>query len=220
MKYLILFCLLFSTSSFSDVHVRGYHRKNGTYVEPHMRSDPNETKSDNWTTRGNTNPYTGKQGTKDCEDDCANINLPVGVSDEQLFNFFCNKYFPDQEEKCYERLLDSDREKAIDFVLYVVEQRKDNPGSKSIEVATLSEADKEQIHKKDMSVAPIIPLGVFVAVVGVALLPVAVSPPSGTDGLSGLTNSLLRNGAGISVCTSAVVAGAALALTGIYLINE
>jgi hypothetical protein len=46
------------------VHVRGYHRKNGTYVAPHNRTAPNKTKTDNWSTRGNTNPETGKKGTK------------------------------------------------------------------------------------------------------------------------------------------------------------
>lgn len=47
---------------FSQVHVNGYYKKNGTYVEPHYRSAPNSTKSDNYSTVGNTNPYTGQQG--------------------------------------------------------------------------------------------------------------------------------------------------------------
>lgn len=57
---IIFFCEI----AFSDVHVRGYYRKNGTYVAPHYRSSPNQTKSDNWSTKGNINPYTGKPGTK------------------------------------------------------------------------------------------------------------------------------------------------------------
>lgn len=51
-------------SSGGDVHVHGYTKKNGTYVAPHERSAPNGTKSDNWSTKGNINPYTGKEGTK------------------------------------------------------------------------------------------------------------------------------------------------------------
>lgn len=47
-----------------DVHVHGYTKKDGTYVAPHERSAPNGTKSDNWSTKGNVNPYTGKEGTK------------------------------------------------------------------------------------------------------------------------------------------------------------
>ena len=38
--------------------------KNGTYVEGHYQSIPNSSKSDNWSTTGNVNPYTGKTGTK------------------------------------------------------------------------------------------------------------------------------------------------------------
>jgi len=47
-----------------DVEVDGYTRRDGTYVEPHHRSNPNDTKGDNWSTRGNENPYTGEHGTK------------------------------------------------------------------------------------------------------------------------------------------------------------
>lgn len=43
----------------------GYIRKDGTYVQPHFKSAPNSTKFDNYSTRGNANPYTGKQGTVD-----------------------------------------------------------------------------------------------------------------------------------------------------------
>ena len=50
-------------SAFADVYVRGHWRSNGTYVQPHYRSDPNCTKLDNWSTKGNINPHTGKRGT-------------------------------------------------------------------------------------------------------------------------------------------------------------
>lgn len=46
------------------VRVKGYTTKSGKYVAPHMRSSPNRTKSDNYSTKGNVNPYTGKVGTK------------------------------------------------------------------------------------------------------------------------------------------------------------
>ena len=46
------------------VHVHGYTKKDGTYVAPHDRTAPNRTKNDNWSTRGNVNPETGKAGTK------------------------------------------------------------------------------------------------------------------------------------------------------------
>lgn len=59
---------LMSTSALADTHVRGYYRKDGTYVQPHYRSDANNTTRDNWTTRGNVNPHTGAIGTRDTED--------------------------------------------------------------------------------------------------------------------------------------------------------
>ena len=43
---------------------RGYIKKNGTYVEPHRQTNPNRTQRDNWSSKGNVNPYTGKKGTK------------------------------------------------------------------------------------------------------------------------------------------------------------
>jgi len=45
--------------------VRGYTRRDGTYVAPHRATNPNATKMDNWSTKGNVNPFTGKAGTVD-----------------------------------------------------------------------------------------------------------------------------------------------------------
>jgi len=47
------------------VTVGPYTKKDGTYVAPHHRSAPDGSKSNNWSTKGNENPYTGKPGTKD-----------------------------------------------------------------------------------------------------------------------------------------------------------
>lgn len=44
----------------ASVSVKGYFRKNGTYVQPHMRSSPDSNPYNNWSYPGNTNPYTGK----------------------------------------------------------------------------------------------------------------------------------------------------------------
>ena len=49
----------------SSHSVRGYTRKDGTYVAPHRATNPNSTRADNWSTKGNVNPYTGKEGTVD-----------------------------------------------------------------------------------------------------------------------------------------------------------
>lgn len=45
------------------VRVKGEVTKSGTYRSPHHRTSPNKTKLDNWSTKGNVNPYTGKSGT-------------------------------------------------------------------------------------------------------------------------------------------------------------
>lgn len=43
---------------------QGYTRQDGTYVAPHYQTNPNDTRMDNWSTRGNTNPFTGQPGTQ------------------------------------------------------------------------------------------------------------------------------------------------------------
>ena len=42
----------------------GYYRNDGTYVQPHYKTQPNQTNWDNYSTLGNTNPYTYEYGTK------------------------------------------------------------------------------------------------------------------------------------------------------------
>ena len=56
--------LMASAALAQDVYVRGYFKSDGTYVQPHYRSAPNSTRLDNWSTKGNVNPYTGKLGTR------------------------------------------------------------------------------------------------------------------------------------------------------------
>lgn len=45
--------------------VRGHVTKKGTYVQPHRRTNPDGSKTNNWSSKGNMNPYTGKKGTVD-----------------------------------------------------------------------------------------------------------------------------------------------------------
>ena len=59
----IVFLLTLVGSVFADTLVKGYTRRDGTYVAPHLRSDPNGTVTDNWSFKGNPNPYTGREGT-------------------------------------------------------------------------------------------------------------------------------------------------------------
>lgn len=52
-------------SSGGSVRVRGYTRRDGTYVQPHYRSAPDGNPYNNWSFPGNTNPYTGETATGD-----------------------------------------------------------------------------------------------------------------------------------------------------------
>ena len=54
-----------SSSGTSGSHERsGYVTKNGTHVSPSVATNPNSTKADNYSTKGNVNPATGQAGTK------------------------------------------------------------------------------------------------------------------------------------------------------------
>lgn len=57
--------VLSSPVNAGSTRVGGYVTKNGTYVPSHQRTTPNATKADNWSSKPNYNPYTGKQGTVD-----------------------------------------------------------------------------------------------------------------------------------------------------------
>ena len=56
-------------SKASATHVHGYTKKDGTYVEPHQRSTPDKKFENNYTTKGNQNPSTGKDGSRVSESD-------------------------------------------------------------------------------------------------------------------------------------------------------
>lgn len=60
----VLSALLFVSPLAADTYVNGYYRKDGTYVQPHYRSDTDSSKENNWSSWGNTNPYTGEKGYK------------------------------------------------------------------------------------------------------------------------------------------------------------
>ena len=53
-KILIAFALFAASivGALAQTHVHGYYRTDGTYVQPHWRSSPNNITYDNWSTRG------------------------------------------------------------------------------------------------------------------------------------------------------------------------
>lgn len=65
---LLLLLAAVSAPALADVYVDGYYRKDGTYVPPHTRSSPNNTRSDNYgrpnssqRNDGYTSPYNRDQ---------------------------------------------------------------------------------------------------------------------------------------------------------------
>jgi hypothetical protein len=46
-------------------YVRGHTNKSGTYVAPHFQSNSDNSRLNNWSTKGNVNPYTGNAGSID-----------------------------------------------------------------------------------------------------------------------------------------------------------
>lgn len=62
---IILVASISETHAKSSSRVRGYTKKSGTYVAPHRKTNPDKSRFNNYGTKGNYNPYTGKKGTKD-----------------------------------------------------------------------------------------------------------------------------------------------------------
>ncbi len=65
-------------------YVRPYYRKDGTYVRGHYRTNPNHTNRDNYSTRPNVNPYTGKVGTIEPDN---NVNPYSSYPSSPTYNY-------------------------------------------------------------------------------------------------------------------------------------
>lgn len=55
--------MLASIGAMADKYTNGYVRKDGTYVQGHYSTNANGTRLDNYSTKGNINPYTAQPGT-------------------------------------------------------------------------------------------------------------------------------------------------------------
>lgn len=68
---LFLVLLLAGSAIAGDVYVKGYWKDSDgdgtkdTYVNPYYRTRPDDSVTNNYSTKGNTNPYTGRPGTVD-----------------------------------------------------------------------------------------------------------------------------------------------------------
>jgi len=63
---LVVSLIFFSFAEARSIRVKGYYKpSSGNYIMPHYRTSPNRSKFDNWSAKGNINPYTGRKGTID-----------------------------------------------------------------------------------------------------------------------------------------------------------
>lgn len=63
-SFLLIFAFAVSVKAEAVTRVRGYFKPStGTYVPPHYKTSPDSSKFNNYSTKGNINPYTGKKGT-------------------------------------------------------------------------------------------------------------------------------------------------------------
>ena len=69
MKFTLLLISASMTSGLAAAQtahaVRGYTRSDGTYVAPHYQSNADSTRTNNYSSQPNINPYTGQAGTID-----------------------------------------------------------------------------------------------------------------------------------------------------------
>jgi len=61
--FLLVTAFYFSNSAEAATRTNGYYKPStGRYVQPYYRSSQNSTRWDNYSTKGNYNPFTGKKG--------------------------------------------------------------------------------------------------------------------------------------------------------------
>ena len=64
MKKSCVMLILLTVWAFPDSYVKPHMTKRGHFVEGHYKTKKNKTRMDNYSEKGNINPYTGKKGSK------------------------------------------------------------------------------------------------------------------------------------------------------------
>lgn len=90
----------------ADVHVDGYTRKDGSYVQPHYRSSPDGDFSNNWSTLGNINPHTGSLGMRTSPDAVPATEpyqTPITAADDERYSGYdddeeLDQFYPNSDE--------------------------------------------------------------------------------------------------------------------------
>ena len=84
---IVIFLATASTITLADQHVNGYIKHDGTYVQPYTRSTPDSSLSNNYSSQGNTNPYTGNRGSERNE-----YSNPPAYQQSPLYNPYESNY--------------------------------------------------------------------------------------------------------------------------------
>jgi len=64
-KFIIsLFCITLFMGAADAAYTRGYTKRNGTRVAGYHHTAADKSRTNNYSTKGNVNPHTGKKGTK------------------------------------------------------------------------------------------------------------------------------------------------------------
>lgn len=68
MKFIKILCCIFAALAVVNFahadYTKGYIKRNGTYVSGYHRTRSDGVKMNNYSTKGNINPYTGRRGYK------------------------------------------------------------------------------------------------------------------------------------------------------------
>jgi len=90
---LLIICALFIDLS-AQVSVKGYYRKDGTYVRPHTRSSPDGNPYNNYSFPGNYNPNSGKISTGNPETYLKNYYNRNNYSSPSYSKSSTSSYYP------------------------------------------------------------------------------------------------------------------------------
>jgi hypothetical protein len=141
----IIFAGFFIQEADARVSVKGYYRKDGTYVKPHYRSDPDGSKTNNWSYCGNVNPTTGEVGTVDCNGITNEPSQSVQQEEQQRL----------EEQRKLEEKIKQDQQKLQEELQRLEDQRKLEEKNKQdqlkqLELQRLEEQRKlEEKNKQD-----------------------------------------------------------------------
>lgn len=80
-------CLALTASgaAAAQTYVQPYVRSDGTYVQGHYKSEANSSRADNYSAKGNYNPYTGERGTVDPYQQAQPLYTPPPASSRPLY---------------------------------------------------------------------------------------------------------------------------------------